>query len=1093
MPTTHDDEDLLQIDEDAMEEIDIRWQVAMITARIRKFMRKTGRSIDLKPKNGITFDKFNSKSLVGTDNNEDIDWTKEFDAEPVTYAMMALTEVEQDDWSIEFDAEHMHFGQDGLDDFDWSNKADDAPVSLALMATNSELGITIRLQMSLESLEVMLKTHEKNEYAWGDKYEQMEYDLKIRDLKLEEKQKELDQALKERDDFKAVLSRSTVGSYYPMDWIIEDLESKLSLHSSRAYTTRTPYKTTKTRKLFFKSIWVKKGSTVGSQAVLPQTVKKSAMINPKQTWKPKGNYLDSVNRGKSRRRSSWTRLSLTEDALECMTRGQDTLLFKRVQKVVMWLLEMTLKVEESQEKGTIKTSCLDFEKVSYVEELKLIFICFSNLDKKHNVLFTDKECLILSPKFKFVDEDLVILRAPRKNDVYSLDLKNIIPSGGITCLVAKATEDEAVLWHRRLGHLSYTNVLLQKKVSLSSVEQVYMKACMFDDQILSCQSFIMMIKGLLLCGKEKNICAKMDVKSAFLFMANIQEEVYVKQPPGFEVPAHPNRHGFRRGAIDETLFQVTQVYHLHCVKRIFRFNVRRMLVSWEKTVLWQCKKQTIMLSPSTEGEYVAAASCCAQGCCSARDAQGTPTQSAAHSQRTASVQGAASFHGTANSQGTAEIQGTDDFQGTAEPHDAASIPKSPNDYTPTDASQTSGGDEGLLDVYALNRELETQGWQTLSQAKINYVSSRPNSSHLSKVVCSHWSKHHALWVEVSKLKKQKREERSIRKKLIETRCKILRSIEASNVRSETTKELDLETTQSTARQERKRFEELKKTKSKTTLKKPTSLAQERNQMMSFLKGQGYKNLQKLKYPQMKELYDKTLKKSVHDKESLEGISMITELQVIDSPDGEYLIIHRENNHFRAFDTLWEILHVLDRQDLYHLYRVVDDYYEHIPPTGLGLMLLGVHTLEIEDGTMIHMLAERRYPLSRELMIRMLEHGMEVEDESETAITLIHLFILWTTANGQRKWTKPKREMALLGNGSSISIHVAERLTDAEQRRPTIKKLEVKQVEFKLGEDCWEIQVKRSKFCHEKVKVLLNEKVKVLLNEKQSKIEVLPWI
>ncbi|GKF41577.1 hypothetical protein Tco_0124919 [Tanacetum coccineum] len=37
MPETYDDEDLLQIDDD--EEIDIRWQVAMITARIRKFMR----------------------------------------------------------------------------------------------------------------------------------------------------------------------------------------------------------------------------------------------------------------------------------------------------------------------------------------------------------------------------------------------------------------------------------------------------------------------------------------------------------------------------------------------------------------------------------------------------------------------------------------------------------------------------------------------------------------------------------------------------------------------------------------------------------------------------------------------------------------------------------------------------------------------------------------------------------------------------------------------------------------------------------------------------------------------------------------------
>ncbi|GKA63244.1 putative ribonuclease H-like domain-containing protein [Tanacetum coccineum] len=62
-------------------------------------------------------------------------------------------------------------------------------------------------QMSLESLEVILKTHEKNEYAWGDKYEQMEYDLKMRDLKLEEKQKELDQALRERDDFKVKLEK----------------------------------------------------------------------------------------------------------------------------------------------------------------------------------------------------------------------------------------------------------------------------------------------------------------------------------------------------------------------------------------------------------------------------------------------------------------------------------------------------------------------------------------------------------------------------------------------------------------------------------------------------------------------------------------------------------------------------------------------------------------------------------------------------------------------------------------------------------------------------------------------------------------------
>ncbi|GKA01540.1 hypothetical protein Tco_0674205 [Tanacetum coccineum] len=67
--------------------------------------------------------------------------------------------------------------------------------------------------------------------------------------------------------------------------------------STRFSTTRTPHRPQRPKKIM-KSIWVKKASTVGSQAVLPQnvSVKGSAMINPTQTWRPKGAYLDSVNR-----------------------------------------------------------------------------------------------------------------------------------------------------------------------------------------------------------------------------------------------------------------------------------------------------------------------------------------------------------------------------------------------------------------------------------------------------------------------------------------------------------------------------------------------------------------------------------------------------------------------------------------------------------------------------------------------------------------------------------------------------------------------------------------------------------------------------
>ncbi|GKA85037.1 putative ribonuclease H-like domain-containing protein [Tanacetum coccineum] len=76
-------------------------------------------------------------------------------------------------------------------------------------------------------------------------------------------------------------------------------------------------------------------------------------------------------------------------------------------------------------------------------------------DKKNSVLFTETECLVLSPDFKLLDESQVLLKVPRHNNMYSFDLKNVVPSGGLTCLFAKATIDESNLWHRRLGHINF--------------------------------------------------------------------------------------------------------------------------------------------------------------------------------------------------------------------------------------------------------------------------------------------------------------------------------------------------------------------------------------------------------------------------------------------------------------------------------------------------------------------------------------------------------------------------------------------------------------------------------------------------------------
>ncbi|GJW98491.1 gag-pol polyprotein [Tanacetum coccineum] len=129
------------------------------------------------------------------------------------------------------------------------------------------------------------------------------------------------------------------------------------------------------------------------------------------------------------------------------------------------------------------------------------------------------------------------------------------------------------------------------------------------------------------------IIYQMDVKSAFLY-GKIDEEVYVSQPPGFLDPKYPQKvykvvkalyglHQAPRAWPDIMFavcacsrFQVTpKSSHLSAVKRIFReITTGGVIFLGRRLISWQCKKQTIVATSTTEAEYVAAASCCGQFC-----------------------------------------------------------------------------------------------------------------------------------------------------------------------------------------------------------------------------------------------------------------------------------------------------------------------------------------------------------------------------------------------------------------------------------------------------------------------------------------------
>ncbi|GJS90910.1 putative ribonuclease H-like domain-containing protein [Tanacetum coccineum] len=88
-------------------------------------------------------------------------------------------------------------------------------------------------------------------------------------------------------------------------------------------------------------------------------------------------------------------------------------------------------------KRTLKIGKLDFKDVYFVKEL---------------------QCFVLSPDFKLADKCQVLLKVPRKNNMHNIDMKNIIPKESLTYLVAKATLDELMLWHRRLGHVNFKTI-----------------------------------------------------------------------------------------------------------------------------------------------------------------------------------------------------------------------------------------------------------------------------------------------------------------------------------------------------------------------------------------------------------------------------------------------------------------------------------------------------------------------------------------------------------------------------------------------------------------------------------------------------------
>nr|GEV14644.1 putative ribonuclease H-like domain-containing protein [Tanacetum cinerariifolium] len=428
-----DNKELEQIDKDDLEEMNLKWQVAMLSIRVKRFYKKTRRKIEFNRKEPIGFDKTNVECYNCH--------TRGHFARDCRLA--------KNSGNRSRDA-----GNSGT--YDWSYQVEEEATDFALMAFTSNPSSSS-------------SSNSENKVIYEEKITVLEYEVKDKRNLLKYTQKQLDKALREKEDLKAKLENFETSSKNLTKLLDSQISAKVKFGLGYDSQFHEKYVFDIREEEVTETVFDNRSSDEENNLANDRPEPIPAKIN----FMKSGEFVKPVDSVKhhepSNKRCTFHEDRMAKKSVLPTNVGKGTgrrgsrPVWNNVQRInhqnkfsptIVFTRSGRIPVSAAKPKAAASTSAAN---------------PVNTIGPKQNVN-------VSKSRITFHKSHSPIRR---------VDLQNVIPSGDLTCLSAKAYIDESNLWHTRLGHVNFKS--MNKLVKGNLVRGLPLKIFENDHTCVACQ------------------------------------------------------------------------------------------------------------------------------------------------------------------------------------------------------------------------------------------------------------------------------------------------------------------------------------------------------------------------------------------------------------------------------------------------------------------------------------------------------------------------------------------------------------------------------------------------------------------------------